>query len=136
MAFDTGAAVTCMNRQSFKLAFEHSKSRKISVHLSCVAASGDKMSSLRVFKVDLLIKEKKFTPPVNMVNELNENIIGIHFIHCHQLTYDVISRQVKFAGSNANSTTTLKQTILLAMTLTVIKAKYRGTCKPNATMVK
>jgi hypothetical protein len=36
--FNTGAAVTCMNRQSFEMAFEHSKPRKISKAQSCVAA--------------------------------------------------------------------------------------------------
>ncbi len=32
-----------------------------------------------------------------MTEELNENIIGIDFIHAHKLTYDVISRKVTFA---------------------------------------
>ncbi len=43
------------------------------------------MSSYRVFEVDLFIKGKKFT----VIKELNENIIGIDFIHAHKLTYDV-----------------------------------------------
>ena len=70
------------------------------------------MSSLGIFEVDLWIKGKKFTHPVNVINELNNNIIGIDFIHAHQLTYDVLSRQVKFAGAYANSIAALKQTIL------------------------
>ncbi len=64
---------------------------------SCVAASGDKMPSYGVFGVDLFIKGKKFTHPVNVTEKLNENIIGIDFIHAHKLTYDVISRKVTFA---------------------------------------
>jgi hypothetical protein len=47
------------------------------------------MSSYRVFEVDLFIKGKKFTHPVNVIKELNENIIGIDFIHAHKLTYDM-----------------------------------------------
>ena len=90
--FDTGAAVTCMNKESFDLAFGHSKPKQISKPQSCVAASGDKMSSRGVFKVDLFIKSKKFTHPVNVIQELNENIIIIDIIHAHKLTYDVISR--------------------------------------------
>jgi hypothetical protein len=90
--FDTGAAVTCMNKQSFDLAFGHSKPRQISKPQSCVAALGDKMSSYGVFEVDLFNKGKKFTHPVNVIEELNENIIGIDFIHVHKLTYDIISR--------------------------------------------
>jgi hypothetical protein len=43
--FDTGAAVTCMNKESFDLTFGNSKPKQISKPQSCVAASGDKMSS-------------------------------------------------------------------------------------------
>jgi hypothetical protein len=60
--FDTGAAVTCMNMDSFELVFGHSKPRQISKPQSCVAASGDKMSSYGVFEVDLFIKGKIHTP--------------------------------------------------------------------------
>jgi hypothetical protein len=38
--FDTGVAVTCMNKESFDLAFGHSKPKQISKPQSCVAASG------------------------------------------------------------------------------------------------
>ncbi len=118
--FDTGAAVTCMNKQSFELAFGHSKPKQISKPQSCVAASGDKMSSYGVFEIDLFIKGKKFTHPVNVIEELNENIIGIDFIHAHKLTYDVISCKVMFAGAGTNSIMALKNTVLPAMMSTVI----------------
>ena len=85
------------------------------------------MSSYGVFEVDLFIKGKKFTHPVNVIEELNENIIGIDFIHAHKLTYDVISRKVMFAGAGTNSIMALKNTVLPAMTSTVIKAKFKGT---------
>jgi hypothetical protein len=96
--FDTGAAVTCMNKQSFDMAFGHNSPKQISKPQSCVAASGDKMSSYGVFEVDLFIKGKKFTHPVNVIEDLNENIIGIDFIHALKLTYDVISRKVNVCG--------------------------------------
>ncbi len=67
------------------------------------------MSSCGVYEVDLFIKGKKFTHPVNMIQELNENIIGIDFIHKHKLTYDIISCQVKFAGAGTNSIAALKK---------------------------
>jgi hypothetical protein len=93
------------------------------------------MSSLGVLEVDLWIKGKKFTHPVNVINELKENIIGIDFIHAHQLTYDVLSRQVKFASAYTNSIAAVKQTILPAMTTTVVNAKYKGKTDPNAIYV-
>jgi hypothetical protein len=65
------------------MAFGHSKNKQISKPQSCVAGTGDKMSSYGVFEVDLWIKGKTFTHPVNMIEELNENINinGIDFIH-------------------------------------------------------
>jgi len=79
--FDTGAAVTCMNKDSFDLVFGHSNPQQFSKPQSCVAASGDKMSFCVVFKVDLRIKGKKFMHPVNVIKELSVNIIDIDFIH-------------------------------------------------------
>ncbi len=61
------------------------------------------MSSYGVF-----VKGKKFTHPVNVIEELNENIIGIDFIHIHKLTYDVISHKVMCAGAGTNSIAALK----------------------------
>jgi hypothetical protein len=116
-----------MNKEMFDLAFGHSKPKKISKPKSCVAASGDKISSFGVFEVDLFIKGKKFTHPVNMIQELNENIIGIDFIHAHKLTYDVISCRVKFAEAGTNSIASLKNTVLPAMISMVVKAKFKGT---------
>jgi hypothetical protein len=133
--FDTGAAVTCMNKQSFDLAFGHSKPKQISKPQSCFAASGDKMSSCGVFEVDLFIKGKKFTHPVNVIQELNENIIRIDFIHTHKLTYDIISRRVKFAGARTNSIAALKNTVLSAVTSTIVKTKFKGTREEKAVYV-
>jgi hypothetical protein len=47
-----------MNKQSFDMAFGHSKPKPISKPQGYVAASGDKMSSYGVFEVDLWIKGK------------------------------------------------------------------------------
>jgi hypothetical protein len=91
------------------------------------------MLSIGIFEVNLWIKGKKFTHPVNVFKELNNNIVGINLIHWNQLTYNVIARQVKFAGSNVNSITAIKQTVLPAMTSTVIKVKYKGLRDPTVT---
>jgi hypothetical protein len=93
------------------------------------------MCSLGVFEVDLWIKGKEFMHPVDMINELNKNIVCFDFIHSPKLTYDVLSRQVKFAGAYASSIAVLKQKVFPAMTLTVIKAKYKGKVQSAATYV-
>jgi hypothetical protein len=79
--FDTGAAITCMNSRSFNAAFGMQKLKKISNAQSCVATSGDAMNSIGVYEMDLWIKERKFTHPVNVITEWNNNIIGIVFMH-------------------------------------------------------
>jgi hypothetical protein len=76
------------------MAFGHSMPKQISKSQSCVAASGDKMSSCGVFEVDLWIKGKKCTHPVNVIEELNENIIVIDFIQAHKLTYNVMAGEI------------------------------------------
>jgi hypothetical protein len=55
------------------------------------------MNSIGVYEVDLWIKGQKFTHPVNVITELNNNIIGINFMHHNKLIYDVNTRQVKSA---------------------------------------
>jgi hypothetical protein len=54
--FDTGAAITCMNSRSFNATFGTQKPKKISNAQSCVAASGDAMNSIGVYKEELWIK--------------------------------------------------------------------------------
>jgi hypothetical protein len=82
------------------------------------------MFSCGVFEVDQWIKGKKFTHPVNMIQELNENIIVKDIIHAHRLMYEVFACQVKFAGARTNSIAALKKVVLLAMTSAIMKAKY------------
>jgi hypothetical protein len=77
----------------------------------------------------------RFTHQVNVIQELNENIIGIDFIHAHKLTYEVISHRVKFARAGTNSIAALKNTVLPAMTSTVVKAKLKDTRDEKATYV-
>jgi hypothetical protein len=43
------------------------------------------MNSIGVYEVDLWIKGRKFTHPVNVITELNNNIIGIDFMHHNKL---------------------------------------------------
>jgi hypothetical protein len=123
-----------MNKELFDLAFRHFKPKQISKPQSCATASGDKMSSCGVFEVDLWIKGNKFTHPVNVIQELNKNIIGIDFIHAHKLTY-IIGPQVKFAGARTNSIAALKKVVLPALTSTIVKAKFKDQRDAQATYV-
>jgi hypothetical protein len=115
-----------MNNRSFNAAFGTQKPRKISNAQSCVAASGDAMNSIGVYKVDLWIKGRKFTHTVNDITELNDNIIGIDFMHRNKLIYDVNTSQVKFADSKINTICATKQITIPAKTSSILTTKFNG----------
>ncbi len=133
--FDTGAAITCMNSQSFNTAFGTQKPKKIANSQSCVTASGDAMNSIGVYEVDLWIKGQKFTHPVNIINELNNNIIGIDFMHHNKLIYYVNTRQVKLADAKMNTICATKQMTIPAMTSSIITTKFNGESHPDKTYI-
>ncbi len=133
--FDTRAAITCINSRSFNAAFGDQKPRKIVNAQSCVTASGDAMNSIGVYEVDLWIKGQKFTHPVNIINELNNNIIGIDFMHHNKLIYNVNTRQVKFANDKMNTICITKQITIPAMTSSIIMMKFNGESHPDKTYI-
>jgi hypothetical protein len=124
-----------MNSRSFKAAFGNQKPRKISNAQSCIAASGDAMNSMGVYEVDLWIKGRKFTHPVNVINELNNNIIGVDFMHRNKLIYDVNTRQFKFADAKMNMICANKQVTIPATTSSIISTKFNGESHPDKTYI-
>jgi hypothetical protein len=66
--FDMGASITCMTQASFNAAFLHQKPCRVQNSQHCTAASGDKLHSLGIFEIDLYIKGKKFTHPINVMD--------------------------------------------------------------------
>jgi len=93
------------------------------------------MNSLGVYEVDLYIKGQKFTHPVNVINELNDNIIGIDFMHRNKLIYDVNTRQVKFADEKMNTICATKQITIPAMTSCIVTTKFNGETHPDKTYI-
>ncbi len=129
--FNTGASITCMTKASFNPAFLHTKPRRVQNLQHCTAASGDKLHSLGIYKVDLFIKGKKFTHPINVMDTLTDNIIGIDFMHKNKLLYNVQTRQVKIAGIEGDQIVAIKEQFLPALASTVITARYKGKPEPN-----
>jgi hypothetical protein len=46
--FDMGAAITCMNADSFRESFGHSKTKLLKKSAGCIAANGSKMDSMGI----------------------------------------------------------------------------------------
>jgi hypothetical protein len=93
------------------------------------------MNSIRVYEVDLWIKGQKFIHPVNVITKLNDNIIGIDFMHRNKLIYDVNTRQVKFADTKMNTIYAMKQVAILAMTSSLVTIKFNGDTHADKTYV-
>ncbi len=88
-----------MNADSFRESFGHSKPTLLKKSAGCIAANGSKMSSLGIFEIEMTIRGRKFTHPVTVVEDLNDNILRIDFMHQHKMNYE-LSKQITFAHSN------------------------------------
>ena len=95
--FDTGAAITCMNADSFRESFGHSKPRLLKKSAGCIAVIGSKMDSMDIYVIEMTIRGRKFLYPETIVEQLNDNILGIDFMHQNKLNYDDTSKQITFA---------------------------------------
>ena len=106
--FDTGAAITCMNANSFWQAFLGKRPKLLHQGTGCVGANRSKMNSLGVFELPMTIRVRKFLLPVTVVEDINDNIIGIYFMHANQMNYNALSKQITFTHMLTNALYTLK----------------------------
>ncbi len=88
-----------------------------------------------LIEIELEIKGKKYRHHINVIDQLTDNIIGIDFMHQHQLHYDVQTRQVKIAGVDIDQIVAIKEQTLSALSSTVITAKYKGKIIPDANLI-
>jgi hypothetical protein len=107
--FDTGAAITCMNANSFRQAFSGKRPKLLHQGTGCVAANGSKMFSLGVLELPMTIRGRKFLHPVTVVEDINDNIIGIDFMHANRMNYDAASKHFTFAHMLTNALTHSKK---------------------------
>jgi hypothetical protein len=122
--FDTGAAITYMSAGSFREAFRMNKPTLIKKSAGCVAANGSKMNSLGVFHLPMTIRGRKFVHPVTVVEEINDNIIGIDFMHANKMSYDPTSMQITFAHMLTNALSSVKEITIPALSSMMVNTKY------------
>ncbi len=56
-----------------------------------------------IYEIEMTIRGRKFLHPVTIVEDLNDNILGIDFMHQCKLYYDSISKQITFAHVNKHT---------------------------------
>ncbi len=127
-----------MNANSFRQAFKNSKPKLITNGNGCVAANCSKMKSLGVYEIPMTIRGRTFVHPVTVVEDINDNIIGIDFMHCNKMNYDTHSRQITFSHMLTNALYAVKETTIPALSSMIISTKFKGnvsdTAKPIATI--
>jgi len=84
------------------------------------------MNSLGIYKKDIWIKGKKCNHMVNVIEDSSDNIIGIDFMHKHWLNYDAQIWQVIFLDTPFRALSAIKQTVLPALSSSVINTQYHG----------
>ncbi len=71
------------------------------------------MSTLGIYKIEMTIRGRKFTHPVTVIEDINNNILGVNFIHQHKLNYDSTSKQITFAHMLTNALYAVKEVNIL-----------------------
>ena len=136
--FDTGAAITCMNADNFRESFGHSKPKLLKKSAGCIAANGSKMDSKVIYEIEMTIRGRKFVHPVTVVEDINDNILGIDFMHQHKLIYNSTSKQITFAHMLTNALYAVKKVMIPALSSIMVTTKYKGltseTAQPIATI--
>ncbi len=124
--FNTVAAITFMNANSFRESFGHSKPKLLKKSAGCIAPNGSQMSSQGIFEIEMTILGRKFLHPVTVVEDINDNILGIDFMHTHKLNYDSTSKQITFAHMLTNALYSVKEVTILALSSMMVTTKFKA----------
>jgi hypothetical protein len=93
------------------------------------------MNSLGVFELPMTIRGRKCLHPVTVVEDINDNIIGIDFMHANQMNYNATLKQITFAHMLMNALYALKETMIPALSTMIINTKFKGTICNTASTV-
>jgi hypothetical protein len=102
---DTGSAVTCMNINSFEMAF------------------GKKKEVQKEYKTDIFIKKRKCSHTVQISDEFSENILGINFLQKFWLHLDPKTQQIRFLQTPSKALFAIKNFTLPPFATTFVKAR-------------
>jgi hypothetical protein len=66
------------------------------------------------------------------VEDLNNNILGINFMHQHKMNYDSTSKQITFVHMLTNALYAVKEVTILALSSMMVNTKYKGLTNDSA----
>jgi hypothetical protein len=96
------------------------------------------MDSMGIYEIEMTIRGRKLLHPVTVVEDLNDNILGIDFMHQHKLNYDTHSKQITFAHMLTNALYAVKEVTIPALLSMMVTTEYKGltneTAQPIATI--
>jgi hypothetical protein len=81
------------------------------------------MDSMGIYEIEMTIRGRKFVHPVTVVEDLNDNILGIDFMHQHKLNYDAHSKQITFAHMLTNALYAIKEVTIPALSSMMVTTK-------------
>jgi hypothetical protein len=92
-----------MKADSFREAFGHSKPKLLKQSARGIAANGSQLSSLVIFEIEMIIRVT-----VTVVEDINDNILDIDFMHTHKLNYNSMLEQFTFVHMLTNALYSMK----------------------------
>jgi hypothetical protein len=124
--FDKGVAIKCMNADSFCELFGHNNPKLLKSSASCITANDSKMDYMGIYEIEMTIRGRKFLHPVTVVEDINDNILGIDFMHQQKLNYDSTSKQITFAHMFTNALYAVKEVTIPALSSKMVTTKFKG----------
>jgi hypothetical protein len=114
---DTGSAVTCMNINSFKMAF----GKTLNINEKC--------------KVNIFIKKRKCTHTVIILDKFSENTLGVDFIQKHRLHFNQNTQQLSFLQTLSKAIFTIKNFTFPPFATTMVQARSFQTIYEDRTYI-
>ena len=123
--FDTGAVSTCMPTRIFKDIFRN-KPLPQEVHstLNLKFASGDALKQYGTFMLPMTIRGKIYSHPVIILDNLNDCILGIDFMHKHKISYNASKRQILLDQQFVQTIHVTKHIIVPALSSKIVKTRF------------
>ena len=134
--FDTGAVSTCMPTRIFKDIYRNKLlPQKVHNTLNLKSRSRNAITQYDTFMLQMTIRGKIYSHPVIILDNLNDCILGIDFMHKHKISYDASKRQILLDQQFVQTIHATRRIIVPALSSKIVKSHFAGTPLPDADFV-